>query len=83
MYKRQGQCIAYEGFSSEGASGSPVFAVPKGLRNIPNSRQGYLIGVNAGHISGQIGHSGISYFYKSTVIMEIIKMNKLLELNNT
>lgn len=79
----RGQCIAYEGFSSEGASGSPVFAVPKGLRNIPNSRQGYLIGVNAGHISGQIGHSGISYFYKSTVIMEIIKMNKLLELNNT
>lgn len=78
----QGQCIAYEGFSSEGASGSPVFAPPRGLSNIPNSRHGYLIGVNAGHIPDQNGHSGISFFYKSTVIMEIIEKNKLMDIIN-
>ena len=52
----QGQCVAYEGFSSEGASGSPIFALPRGLYGIPNSRHGYLIGVNAGHIPEQFGH---------------------------
>ncbi|MEJ8841499.1 trypsin-like peptidase domain-containing protein [Lacibacter sp. H375] len=75
--KFQGQCVAYEGFSSPGASGSPVFAPPRGLRNIPNSRHGYLIGVNAGHIPENYGHSGISYFYKSTVIKEIIEKHRL------
>lgn len=75
--KPQGQCVAYEGFSSEGASGSPIFAPPRGMRGIPNSRHGYLIGVNAGHISHTTGHSGISYFYKSTVILEIIEKYSL------
>lgn len=78
----QGQCVAYEGFSSEGASGSPVFAPPRGMSNIPNSRHGYLIGVNAGHIPDEHGHSGISYFYKSTVIKEIIENYKLIEKTN-
>ena len=73
----QGQCVAYEGFSSEGASGSPVFAPPRGMSHIPNSRHGFLIGVNAGHIPNQYGHSGISFFYKSTVIMDIIERNRL------
>jgi len=73
----QGQCVAYEGFSSSGASGSPVFAPSRGLQTIPNSRHGYLVGVNAGHIPDQYGHSGISYFYKSTVILEIIEQNSL------
>lgn len=78
----KGECVAYEGFSSEGASGSPVFAPPRGITRIPNSRHGYLIGVNAGHIPDQDSmvkaHSGISYFYKSTVIMEIIDKFDLL-----
>ncbi len=78
----QGQCVAYEGFSSEGASGSPVFAPPRGLQNIPNSRHGYLIGVNAGHIPSQFGHSGISYFYKSTVIHDIIRIHDLMNVHN-
>lgn len=73
----QGHCVAYEGFSSGGASGSPVFAPPRGLRNIPNSRHGFLIGINAGHIPENFGHSGISYFYKTTVILEIISQNNL------
>jgi hypothetical protein len=73
-----GQCVAYEGFSSAGASGSPIFAPPRGMEHIPNSRHGYLIGVNAGHIDDSYkSHSGISYFYKSTVILEIIEKYKL------
>lgn len=73
-----GRCVAYEGFSSSGASGSPIFAPPRGMHGIPNSRHGYLIGVNAGHVPTQPqGHSGISYFYKSTVILDIIEQNEL------
>lgn len=75
--KPHGQCVTYEGFSSEGASGSPVFAPPRGMQSISNSRHGYLIGVNAGHIPNTTGHSGISYFYKSTVILEIIEKHGL------
>lgn len=78
----QGQCVAYEGFSSQGASGSPIFAPPRGMSNIPNSRHGYLIGVNAGHIPDEYGHSGISFFYKSTVIKEIIERHNLNEFTN-
>jgi len=77
--KHRGQCVAYEGFSSEGASGSPVFAPPRGMQNIPNSRHGYLIGVNAGHIPDMQGHSGISYFYKSTAVLEIIEKYSLMD----
>ncbi len=75
-----GNCVAYEGFSTEGASGSPIFAPPRGMENIPNSRHGYLIGINAGHIPENYGHSGISYFYKSTIIIDIIEKYKLLDL---
>ena len=73
-----GQCVAYEGFSSPGSSGGPVFAPPRGMTNIPGSRHGYLIGVNSLHIeAGQLGHSGVSCFYKSTVILEIIEQHGL------
>ena len=72
-----GQCVAYEGFSSEGASGSPILALPRGLTGMSNARQGFLIGINSGHIPEGIGHSGISYFYKSTVIQDIIEDNEL------
>jgi hypothetical protein len=81
--KAHGQCVAYEGFSSEGSSGSPVFAPPRGMQHIKNSRHGCLIGVNAGHIPNTYGHSGISYFYKSTVILEIINKNSLLRFHVT
>jgi hypothetical protein len=77
----KGNCVAYEAFSSPGASGSPVFAPPRGAMGIPNSRNGYLVGVNAGHvIDSEIynGHSGISYFYKSTVILKILHKAGLL-----
>ncbi|MBS1536262.1 MAG: trypsin-like peptidase domain-containing protein [Bacteroidetes bacterium] len=75
-----GNCVAYEGFSTEGASGSPIFAPPRGMLGIPNSRDGYLIGINAGHIPEKYGHSAISYFYKSTIIHQIIEKYKLSEL---
>lgn len=78
----RGQCVAYEGFSMGGSSGSPVFAPPRGMRSIPDSRHGYLVGVNAGHVKQSKGfagaHSGISFFYKSTVIFEILEQYDLL-----
>lgn len=77
----RGECVAYEGFSMGGSSGSPVFAPSRGMQSIPNSRDGYLVGVNAGHVKHSKGfaggHSGVSFFYKSTVILEIIKQHAL------
>ncbi len=79
-----GMCVAYEGFSFSGSSGSPVFAPPRGMQGIPDSRHGYLIGVNAGHVPNYpTGHSGISYFYKSTVILEIIEQHDLQNISHS
>lgn len=71
--------IAYEGFSTGGASGSPVFAIQRGFQtgagiSAPKDfyREVKLIGINAGHFKDQKGHSGISYLYKSSVIHDII-----------
>lgn len=80
----EGNRIAYEAFSSEGASGSPVFAVARGATTIPDSRKAFLVGINAGHIKeqgGLGGHTGISYFYKSTVISRIINEQILVSTN--
>jgi len=77
----KGNCVAYEAFSTSGASGSPVFAPPRGAAGIPGSRHGYLIGVNAGHVPDVemfTGHSGISYFYKSSVILKILRQAGLI-----
>lgn len=73
--------IAYEGFSSSGASGSPVFSLQKGFPlgggleySGPDDfyREVKVVGINAGHFSDTKGHSGISYFYKSSAIIEMI-----------
>ena len=72
--------IAYEGFSTGGASGSPVFATQRGF-TIGGSvsvtdgfyREVKVIGINAGHFPDQVGHSGISYMYKSSAIIELIE----------
>ena len=71
--------IAYEGFSTGGASGSPVFATQHGFKtgkglSAPEDfyREVKLIGINAGHFSDQKGHSGISYLYKSSLIIDLI-----------
>ncbi len=110
-YQNRLAIVAYEGFSTGGSSGSPVFAVQKGFQigtglKAPSDffREVKLIGINAGHftdtIIGQVKdnnidewddtnhingyekdgqkavsevHSGISFFYKSNVIIDIIK----------
>lgn len=71
--------MAYEGFSTGGASGSPVFAIQRGFptgQGISAPKDFYrevkLIGINAGHFKDQEGHSGISYLYKSSAIHDII-----------
>jgi hypothetical protein len=76
-----GEVIAYEAFSYGGSSGSPVFAIQKGFQTDGSLSGGFyreimLVGINAGHIpiKGVIEtHSGISYFYKSSVILELIE----------
>ncbi|MBX2960074.1 MAG: trypsin-like peptidase domain-containing protein [Flavobacteriales bacterium] len=77
----QGNRIAYEAFSHGGSSGSPVFALAKGI-NVSGALSGggyrpeMLIGINGGHytVSGSPSkeHSGLSYFYKSSSIIELI-----------
>lgn len=71
--------IAYEGFSTGGASGSPVFATQRGFKvnGTLTATEGFyrevkVIGINAGHFPDQKGHSGISYLYKSSAILDII-----------
>lgn len=73
--------IAYEGFSTGGASGSPVFAIQRGFQtggaiSAPKDfyREVKLIGINAGHFKDQEGHSGISYLYKSSAIHDVIDL---------
>lgn len=74
----RGACVAYEAFSYSGSSGSPVFAVQKGPKpgagiNFPGFRDLLLIGINAGHLKAlENSHSGISYLYKATAILDVI-----------
>lgn len=74
----EGNCIAYEAFSFGGSSGSPVFSLQKGLKagqgiSVTGYRPSKFIGINAGHFDTGFGnHSGISYFYKSSCILDII-----------
>ena len=76
----KGECIAYEAFSYGGSSGSPVFAVQKGPKpgkgiSFPGFRALKLVGINAGHLfvdRDNNTHSGISYMYKASAILDII-----------
>ena len=76
--KSCGECLAYEAFSFGGSSGSPVFALQKGFQTdgslvVPGYRRLFLIGINAGHLpEATSGHSGISYLFKSSAILDII-----------
>jgi hypothetical protein len=77
--KPMGNCVAYEAFSFNGSSGSPIFALQKGIRpgaglSFPDFRPARFIGINAGHLPApSASHSGISYFYKSSAILKAIK----------
>ncbi len=78
--KDEGARIAYEGFSSGGASGSPIWAAARGFLGAPGAREGSIIGVNAGHIDQKFGaHSGISFFYKSTVVLALLRKHGIIE----
>ena len=78
----QGNAVAYEAFSTGGASGSPVFALQKGIQlgeglKGPDDfyRPVKLIGINAGHKKDpQSGiHTQLSYFYRSDQIIALIE----------
>lgn len=74
-----GDCMLYEAFSYEGSSGSPVFALQRGLLGdvtTTGARKCIMIGINAGHLktTDQFQyHSGLSYLYKSSKILELIQ----------
>jgi hypothetical protein len=72
--KFEGERVAYEAMSTPGASGSPVYAPARGINGIHDCvRRDVIVGINAGHIGAEFGaHSGMSYFIKSTVILEIL-----------
>jgi hypothetical protein len=75
-----GNCMAFEAFSFGGSSGSPVFAIQKGVKlgaglSAPEDfyREVLLIGINAGHFPAENKqHSGISYLFKSSEILKLI-----------
>ena len=74
-----GDCLAYEAFSFEGSSGSPVFALQRSypgdkMITWPDYRPLMLVGINAGALKTVSNHhSGISYLYKSSLIVELIE----------
>ena len=76
----KGDAFLIEGFSTAGASGSPVFAFEKGFRlggGIAATgkfhRRWSLLGVNAGHMrSHDFQHSQVSYVFKATIIRDIV-----------
>ncbi len=72
----EGDRVAYEAMSTPSASGSPVYAPARGIGGIHEyARRDIIVGINAGHIGAEFGHhSGMSYFIKSTVIREILKV---------
>jgi len=81
MQQSHGRALAFEGFSFDGSSGSPVFALPVGFEygqglEGPPGRDGALIGINAGHFEARgnfRAHAAISYMFKSTVILDLLQ----------
>lgn len=72
--KYQGERVAYEAMSTQGSSGSPVYAPARGVGGVHQyERRDIIVGINAGHLVDESKtHSGLSYFIKSTVIREIL-----------
>jgi hypothetical protein len=69
--------IAYEAMSFSGSSGSPVIALPTKVMVDREFRELSVIGVNAGHVKVDEDqhkqHSGISYFFKSSAILDLLE----------
>lgn len=81
--KNNGHIVAYEAFSTEGASGSPAFATQRGFKvgkgiNAPDGfyRPPLLIGINAGSYSVSNTHQHMSYMFKSDQIIDLITLAK-------
>lgn len=83
------------GLSFEGSSGSPVIFLEKGMPGYTVDNREYIapriIGVMSGHITfGKeppksdllTPHSGLSYFTKSTTILEILSKNNSQKIDN-
>lgn len=77
-----GHALAYEAFSTSGASGSPVFAIQKGFKigdglKAPDEfyKPVMLIGINAGSIETNPDkvHQQMSYMFKSDQIIKLIE----------
>lgn len=71
--------LLFDAFSTSGNSGSPVFVgrrgfrVGEGLNYSGNTREAYLIGINAGHIVDENDqHVGLSRAYKSYEVARFI-----------
>ena len=78
--ENNGHILAYEAFSTSGASGSPVFATQKGFQigeglKAPEGfyRPVLLIGINAGSITKSGEHQQMSYMFKSDQIIALIE----------
>ena len=79
-----GHIMAYEAFSTNGASGSPAFATQKGFKvsGVLRASAGFyrltmLIGINAGAYSISETHQQMSYMYKSNQIIDLIQYVEL------
>ena len=79
--KDNGHVLAYEAFSTSGSSGSPVFAIQKGIKvgNGLEAPDGFyrpvmLIGINAGCFwyGPNKVHQHLSYMFKSDQIIKLI-----------
>ena len=77
-YKYYKNLVVYETFAYRGSSGSPVFALQKGIKpgegvSFPAYRPARLIGIQSMMKKDEVGaHSGLSYFFKSSAILEIL-----------
>lgn len=75
--------VLVSGFSFSGSSGSPVFSHRKGLRATPPLVADFvpakLIGIMSGHrvetgaLPDMLEHSGLSYFTRSTSILDLLQ----------
>jgi len=76
-----GRAFLVEGFSTKGASGAPVLALPVGIQLgamlTMTGGRGYrpmrIAGVNAGHLlSPDFPHAHVSYAFRASIVRELI-----------
>lgn len=70
--------ILFESFSTDGNSGSPVYAAQRvvmlGWENGTDTHPLMFLGINAGHIvDGKGRHAGVSRMYKASAVLDILR----------